>query len=65
MLYAHKGLRLGASIAQHGTRVCRDGQGKFDMAVAAGATSAILSMTGLMGFSPMCAMVGRKLDKRN
>ena len=24
---------------------------------------AILSMTGLFGFCPMCAMVGRKLDK--
>lgn len=65
MLYAHKDLWLGTSIAQHGTRVCHDEQGKFDMAVAAGATSTILSMTGLMGFSPMCAMVGRKLDKRN
>ncbi|MBR7629996.1 hypothetical protein KAT72_13460 [Aeromonas popoffii] len=27
--------------------------------------SAILSMTGLKGFCPMCAMVGRKLDRRN
>lgn len=39
--------------------------GKSDLAVAAGVMSAILSMTGLMGFCPMCAMVGRKLDKRN
>lgn len=46
MLYAQMSL-LGANIAQHvehhGTRVCRDGQRKSDMAVAAGATSAILS----------------------
>lgn len=39
--------------------------GKSDLAVAAGVMSAILSMTGLMGFCPMCAMVGRKLAKRD
>lgn len=26
---------------------------------------AILAMTGLMGFCPMCAMVGRKLNKEH
>lgn len=33
------------------------------MAVGAGITGAMLSMTGLFGFCPMCALVGRKLDK--
>ncbi|MES2402418.1 MAG: DUF2892 domain-containing protein [Pseudomonadota bacterium] len=32
-------------------------------AVGAGIMGAVLSMTGLIGFCPMCAMVGRKLDK--
>jgi hypothetical protein len=61
--------KLGASIAHHhehhGDRVCSDELGKSDLAVAAGVMSAILSMTGLMGFCPMCAMVGRKLAKRD
>lgn len=33
------------------------------LAVGAGVMGAVLSMTGLFGFCPMCAMVGRKLDK--
>jgi Protein of unknown function (DUF2892) len=33
------------------------------LAVGAGVMGAVLSMTGLVGFCPMCAMVGRKLDK--
>ena len=33
------------------------------MAMGAGVMGAVLSMTGLIGFCPMCAMVGRKLDK--
>lgn len=33
------------------------------MAMAAGVMGAVLSMTGLVGFCPMCAMVGRKLNK--
>jgi len=33
------------------------------LAMAAGAMGAVLAMTGLVGFCPMCAMVGRKLDK--
>lgn len=33
------------------------------LAMAAGVMGAVLSMTGLVGFCPMCAMVGRKLDK--
>lgn len=37
--------------------------GGSSMAVAAGVMGAVLSMTGLLGFCPMCAMVGRKLDK--
>ena len=34
------------------------------MAMGAGVMGAVLSMTGLFGFCPMCAMVGRKLDKK-
>lgn len=33
------------------------------LAVGAGIVGAMLAMTGLVGFCPMCAMVGRKLDK--
>ena len=33
------------------------------VAIGAGVVGAVLSMTGLFGFCPMCAMVGRKLDK--
>ncbi len=35
------------------------------LAVAAGLVGTILAMSGLMGFCPMCAMVGRKLNKRS
>lgn len=34
------------------------------IAMGAGIMGAILAMTGLLGFCPMCAMVGRKLNKR-
>lgn len=33
------------------------------LAMGAGVMGAMLSKTGLFGFCPMCAMVGRKLDK--
>lgn len=33
------------------------------LAVAAGLSGAVLAITGLIGFCPMCALVGRKLDK--
>lgn len=33
------------------------------LAMGAGVMAAVLSMTGLVGFCPMCAMVGRKLDQ--
>ena len=33
------------------------------VATGAGLTGATLALTGLLGFCPMCAMVGRKLDK--
>jgi fatty acid desaturase len=33
------------------------------LAVVVGLAGATLSMTGLAGFCPMCALVGRKLDK--
>lgn len=33
------------------------------LAMGAGAMGAVLSLTGLVGFCPMCAMVGRKLHK--
>ena len=37
--------------------------GSSNLAVWAGIMGAMLAMTGLVGFCPMCAMVGRKLDK--
>lgn len=39
--------------------------GSSGLAVGAGFMGAMLAMTGLFGFCPMCAMVGRKLDKRH
>ena len=33
------------------------------LAVGAGVVGAMLAMSGMMGFCPACAMVGRKLDK--
>lgn len=39
--------------------------GSSGLAVGAGIMGAMLAMTGLFGFCPMCAMVGRKLDKRH
>ncbi len=38
--------------------------GVSGMAVGVGATGVMLAMTGLFGFCPMCALVGRKLDKK-
>ncbi len=37
--------------------------GTSNLAVGAGIMGTLLAMTGLVGFCPMCAMVGRKLDK--
>jgi hypothetical protein len=37
--------------------------GGSDLAIALGLLGAMLAMTGLIGFCPMCALVGRKLDK--
>lgn len=34
------------------------------VATGAGVVGAMLAMTGLVGFCPACAMVGRKLNKR-
>lgn len=39
--------------------------GSSGIAVGAGIMGAMLAMTGLIGFCPMCAMVGRKLDKKH
>lgn len=39
--------------------------GESALAVGMGIMGAMLAMTGLMGFCPMCAMVGRKLNKGN
>lgn len=39
--------------------------GTSNLGVAAGVMGAMLAMTGLIGFCPMCAMVGRKLGKEN
>lgn len=36
--------------------------GVSPLAVGAGLMGAVLSMTGMFGYCPMCAMVGRKLD---
>ncbi|WPG38482.1 DUF2892 domain-containing protein [Variovorax sp. EBFNA2] len=33
------------------------------LAVAVGLMGAMLALTGLVGFCPMCAMLGRRLDK--
>lgn len=33
------------------------------LTIGVGVVGAMLSMSGLFGFCPMCAMVGRKLDK--
>lgn len=38
--------------------------GVSGIAVGVGLMGAMLAMTGLVGFCPMCAMVGRKLDKK-
>lgn len=37
--------------------------GVSNFAVGVGIMGAMLAMTGLIGFCPMCAMVGRKLNK--
>lgn len=34
------------------------------LAAALGIMAATLAVTGLFGFCPMCAMVGRKLDRK-
>ncbi|HEX7867193.1 MAG TPA: DUF2892 domain-containing protein [Variovorax sp.] len=40
------------------------GTAGFGLAVAIALTGAVLALTGLFGFCPMCAMVGRKLDNK-
>ncbi|QNK71157.1 DUF2892 domain-containing protein [Variovorax sp. PAMC26660] len=37
--------------------------GTAGLAVGVGLAGAMLAVTGLFGFCPMCAMVGRELDK--
>jgi len=37
--------------------------GVSSFAVGVGVMGAVLAMSGLLGFCPMCAMVGRKLNK--
>ena len=39
--------------------------GVSGVAVGVGLMGAMLSMTGLFGFCPMCAMIGRKLHERS
>lgn len=39
--------------------------GLSNLGIAAGVMGLMLAMTGLMGYCPMCAMVGRTLDKGN
>jgi hypothetical protein len=38
--------------------------GSVNLAVGVGLMGAVLAVTGLFGFCPMCAMVGRKLDRK-
>ncbi|MGQ3117814.1 MAG: YgaP family membrane protein [Hydrogenophaga sp.] len=38
--------------------------GVSNVAVGAGVMGAVLALSGLVGFCPMCAMLGRQLDKR-
>ena len=40
------------------------GWGTSGIAVGIGVTGAIFALTGLVGFCPMCAMVGRKPDRK-
>jgi hypothetical protein len=37
--------------------------GTSGLAVGVGVMAAMLAMTGLVGFCPVCAMAGRKLDR--
>ena len=37
--------------------------GRSGLAVGAGLAGAMVAMTGLIGFCPMCAMLGHKLDQ--
>lgn len=37
--------------------------GSSGLAVAVGIVGAMLAMTGMIGFCPMCALAGRKLKK--
>lgn len=37
--------------------------GGSSLAIGMGVMGAVLAMTGMIGFCPMCAMVGRKLNK--
>ena len=39
--------------------------GVSGLGVGLGVMGAMLAMTGLFGFCPMCAMVGRKLDRKH
>lgn len=39
--------------------------GVTGLGVGLGIVGAMLTFTGLFGFCPMCALVGRKLDKAN
>ena len=41
------------------------GWGSSWLATGAGLTGATLALSGLAGFCPMCALVGRKLDQGN
>ena len=38
-------------------------RGESVLVVGVGLSGAVLALTGLFGFCPMCALVGRKLDK--
>lgn len=39
--------------------------GGSGLAIGMGIMGAVLAMTGMVGFCPMCAMVGRKLKKEH
>ena len=54
-------LRLIAGVIALGFSVLN--WGTSSMAVGVGVMGAVLAMTGLIGFCPMCTMVGRKLNR--
>jgi hypothetical protein len=55
-------VRIAMGIA--GVAFALEGWGQSAAAVGVGLMGAMIAMTGLVGFCPMCALVGRRLDKK-